>query len=178
RLRVDAATAGREAAHADFYPNINLTGFAGFAALELDELIGGDSAQVGAGPALHLPIFDAGRLKAQYRRSGAELDAAVATYNETVLRAIREGADQTSRLQSLETQLAAQQRALDASEQAYSFATQRYQAGLESQLTVLAAETQVLAARRQRLQLLADRSSARIAMLVALGGHVTQETRP
>ncbi len=54
-------------------------------------------------------------------------------------------------------------------------ASQRYSAGLATQVTVLNAETQVLAARRQRTQLLADRTSARIALLVALGGHFTQE---
>jgi outer membrane protein TolC len=129
----------------------------------------------GVGPALHLPIFDAGRLKADYRRSGAELDAAVANYNESVLRAIREASDQSLRLRSYEGQLAAQQRSLRAAEQAYDMASQRYSAGLSSQVTVLNAETQVLTARRQRTQLLADRTSARIALLVALGGHFSQE---
>jgi outer membrane protein TolC len=33
----------------------------------------------------------------------------------------------------------------------------------------------VLAARRQRTQLLADRTAARVALLVALGGHYLQE---
>ena len=64
---------------------------------------------------------------------------------------------------------------MSAAEQAYDLASQRYAAGLASQVTVLNAETQVLVARRQRTQLLADRTAARIALLVALGGHFSQE---
>jgi NodT family efflux transporter outer membrane factor (OMF) lipoprotein len=175
QLRIDAATAGRTAAHANFYPNIDLVAYAGLSAIGLDQLLQGSSRMWGVGPAIHLPIFDAGRLQAEYRRSGAELDAAIASYNDTVVRSVREVADQSARLRSFELQLDAQQRALHAAEQAYDLAEQRYSAGLASQVTVLNAETQVLAARRQRTQMLADRTSARIALLVALGGHFSQE---
>jgi NodT family efflux transporter outer membrane factor (OMF) lipoprotein len=170
KVRVTAAQAGRTAAHAAFYPNVNLIGFAGFTAVGLDSLPKGDSQTWTLGPAIHLPIFDAGRLRAEYGKATADLDAAVASYNETVLRAVREAADQASRVQSLNGQLADQQLALDAAEQAYRLAEQRYGAGLSTFLTVLSAETQVLGARRQRIDLLADRTNARIALLVALGG--------
>jgi len=170
RARVAAAQAGRTAAHAAFYPNVNLIGFAGFTAIGLDTLPKGDSQTFTLGPAIHLPVFDAGRLRAEYGKTTADLDAAVASYNETVLRAVREAADQASRVESLDRQLAEQQRGLVAAERAYQLAEQRYGAGLASFLTVLTAETQVLAARRQRVNLLADRTLARIALLVALGG--------
>jgi len=170
KARVAAAQAGRSAAHALFYPNVNLIGFAGFTAVGLDSLPKGDSQTFTLGPALHLPVFDAGRLRAEYGKSTADLDAAVASYNETVLRAVREAADQAARVESLERQLSEQRRALDSAEQGWRLASQRYEAGLSSFLTVLNAETQVLAARRQRVNLLADRTQARIALLVSLGG--------
>ncbi len=170
KSRVMSAQQGRAAAHAAFYPNVNLIGFAGFAAVGLESLPKGDSQTWTLGPAIHLPIFDAGRLRAEYGKSTADLDAAVAGYNETVLRAVREAADQAARVESLDRQLADQRRALDSAEQAYRLAEQRYNAGLATFLTVLSAETQVLGARRQRVNLLADRMLARIALLVALGG--------
>ena len=80
-------------------------------------------------------------------------------------------------MQSLDRQLAEQRHALDAAEQAYDLARQRYGAGLASFLAVLNAETQVLAARRARVNLLADRTQARVALLVALGGSF-DESRP
>ena len=170
QARVISAQQGRKAAHAAFYPNVNLIGFAGLTAVGLDSLPKGDSQTWTLGPAIHLPIFDAGRLRAEYGKSTADLDAAVASYNETVLRAVREAADQAARVESLDSQLADQGLALDAAEQAYRLAEQRYGAGLTTFLTVLNAETQVLGARRQRVNLLADRMLARIALLVALGG--------
>lgn len=170
KARVTAAQAGRSAAHAAFYPNVNLIGFAGFTAVGLDSLPKGDSQTWTLGPAIHLPVFDAGRLRAEYGKSTADLDAAVASYNETVLRAVREAADQAARVESLDRQLAEQQRALDSAEQGWQLASQRYEAGISNFLTVLNAETQVLGARRQRVNLLADRTLARIALLVALGG--------
>jgi NodT family efflux transporter outer membrane factor (OMF) lipoprotein len=177
RMRVTAAQAGREAAHANFYPNVDLVAFAGFVSIGLDRLLEGDSKTWSAGPAIHLPLFDAGRLKAQYRKAGADLDIATGSYNETVLRAVRESSDQISRLRSLDQQLADQQLALAAAESAYGMAEQRYGAGLSNFLTVLNAETQVLNARRQRVNLLADRTAARIALLVALGGSFKETTR-
>jgi NodT family efflux transporter outer membrane factor (OMF) lipoprotein len=177
KARIAAAQAGREASHAAFYPNVNLIGFVGFAAVGLEQLPKGDSQTWTVGPALHLPILDAGRLKAEYRKSGADLDVAVASYNEIVLHAVREAADQAARVQSLDRQLAEQRHALDAAEQAYDLARQRYGAGIASFLTVLNAETQVLAARRARVNLLADRAQARVALLVALGGSF-DDSRP
>lgn len=170
KARVAAARSGLEAAHAAFYPNVNLIGFAGFTAVGLDVLPKGDSQTFTLGPALHLPVLDAGRLKAEYRKSGADIDSAVASYNDTVLRAVREAADQAARVQSLDHQLADQQRSLAAAEQANALAKQRYGAGLTNFLTVLNAETQVLAARRHRVNLLADRAVASVALVVALGG--------
>jgi NodT family efflux transporter outer membrane factor (OMF) lipoprotein len=177
RLRVDAAQSGREAAHANFYPNVNLVAFAGYTSIGLDKLLESGSRQLSAGPAIHLPLFDAGRLRAEYRKSGADLDVATSSYNDTVLRAIREAADQVARLHTLDEQLADQQRALDAAERGYELAEQRYGAGLSNFLTVLNAETQVLNARRQQINLLADRTNARVALLVALGGSFKESTR-
>ena len=75
QARVEAAAKGREAAHADFYPNINLAALAGFQAIGLSNLLTGNSFTYGAGPAIHLPIFDAGKIRAHYAGATADLDA-------------------------------------------------------------------------------------------------------
>jgi NodT family efflux transporter outer membrane factor (OMF) lipoprotein len=170
RARVEASRQSRLAAHAAFYPNVSLMAFAGFRSIALDDLLTSGSRTWQVGPAIHLPLFDAGRLRADYERSTAELDASVAAYNDTVLRAVREAADQVSRARSLDRQLARQRLALTAAERAFAVAEKRYGAGLNSYLSVLSAESQVLAARRQRANLLADRAQAHIALMVALGG--------
>jgi len=170
RARVEAATSGQAAAKAAFYPDINLTAFAGFAAIGAGNLFQSASATYGVGPAIHLPIFDAGRLKAEYRGATAEIDSAVAAYNATVLRAVREVSDQLTRIATLAEQLDSQRQSLDAAEAAYHLAGERYQAGLSDYLVVLNAETQVLAARRQRVDLIAAQATARVALMLAVGG--------
>jgi NodT family efflux transporter outer membrane factor (OMF) lipoprotein len=170
RSRVSSAQAGLDAARADFYPNINLVAFAGTAAVGLDKLFHGDSAALGAGPALHLPVFDAGRLRANYRANTADIDIAVTAYNQAVLTAVQETADQLSDIASLNSSLVEQQQSLDDAEVAFRLATERYNAGLTTYLTVLTTETQVLDARRQRVDLEATRASARVRLLIDVGG--------
>src|SRR5262249_5885937 len=117
-----------------------------------------------------LPLFNAGRLKAEYRAAGAEIDAGVAAYDTTVLDAVREVSDQLSAIAARREQIGRQQQALDDAEAAYKLARERYDAGLASYLTVLNAETNLLAERRQRIDLVAAQAIARISLQLAVGG--------
>jgi NodT family efflux transporter outer membrane factor (OMF) lipoprotein len=171
--RIDAATAGRHAAHQAFYPDINLIGAAGFAAIGLSTLFSGGSGQYGIGPAIHLPIFDAGELRAKYAGATAQLDEAVASYNQSVVGAVKQTADAITDLQSLEGQAAQQREALRASNASFNLATRRYRSGLSPQLNVLSAEDVLIQAKRQDASVSADLLSARVSLLMALGGGYT-----
>lgn len=170
RARIDAATAGREAAHAEFYPDINLKAFVGTQAIGLDKLFNSGSLVYGVGPALHLPIFDARRLRAGYKGATAELDASIASYNDTVLAAVRETADQISLNESFTRQIDQSQQTLQAASAAYDLAQKRYEAGLSTQLVVLDAESRVLDARRELVILNASRLLSRVNLMLMLGG--------
>ncbi|GGY78082.1 outer membrane protein [Cellvibrio zantedeschiae] len=178
KARVEAATAGRAAAKAAFYPDINLKAFVGVQAVGLDKLSDSGSAIYGAGPALHLPVFDSQRLKAGYIGATAELDEAVASYNETLLKAVRDVADQLSRLESLKRQLAEANQTSMATEAAYKLAQSRYQAGLSSQLVVLNAETQVLNSRRDLVSLNTQLLITRVTLLLTFGGSFDPTSYP
>ena len=170
RLGVDAADAGREAAKAAFYPDVNLRALAGIGAFGLNNLVQGSAHGYGAGPLISLPLFDGGRLRAQYRGSEAQLDAAIAGYNDIVLHAVQQTADQLTRLDALARERVDQQQTLDATEAAYRLAEERYRAGLASYLAVLNAETQVLAARQATVDILSNQAVARVTLLLAVGG--------
>lgn len=170
KARIDAATAGRAAAKAAFYPDISLRAFAGFQAVGLDKLLDSDSAAYGVGPAIHLPIFDAHRLEAGYLAATAEIDGAVSQYNDTVLGAVRDVADALSRGDSLMRQRAESQRSMVAAQAAYDLAKSRYRSGLSSQLTVLNAETQLLGLRANHVGIAANLVIARVTLLLTLGG--------
>jgi NodT family efflux transporter outer membrane factor (OMF) lipoprotein len=170
RERVEAASAGRAAAHAAFYPNISLTALVGFQAIGLDELAQSGSRIYGIGPALHLPIFDAKRLRAQYQGATAELDAATASYNSVVLDAVREASDQITLNNSLTQQIAEVRSTLESASSAHELAQRRYAAGLTTQIIVLDAESRVLDARRALVTADSNRLLARMNLLLMLGG--------
>lgn len=176
RWRVEAATQGVNSARSEFYPNINIGAFIGLNALGLDKLLNGSSRQMGVTPALRLPIFDGGRLRAQLSGRQAELDAAIAQYNGAVLDAVKEAGDALASIQSLSRQQALQDEAVASAEKAYQFAQERYRAGLGSYLVVLSTESQVLAQRRLAVDLRARQLDTRLVLMKALGGGWSDDT--
>jgi NodT family efflux transporter outer membrane factor (OMF) lipoprotein len=170
RWRIEAASSDVASAKAAFYPNINLMAFAGLASIGLDKLVNASSEQYGAGPAIRLPIFDGGRLRAGLRGKTAELDAAIESYNAAVLEAVHETADPISSLRAIALQQREQAQAQSAAEAAHDLATQRYRAGLSTYLVVLNAEAGVLNQRRQAADLRARAWDAQVALIRALGG--------
>jgi NodT family efflux transporter outer membrane factor (OMF) lipoprotein len=170
RFTVQAADAGRQAAKAAFYPDVSLRALAGIGAFGMSNLVQWNARGYGAGPLISLPLFDGGRLRAEYRGNEAQLDSAIASYNDTVLRAVQQTADQITRIDALARERLDQQQTLEASEAAYKLAEERYRAGLASYLSVLNAETQVLAARQTMVDILAGQAIARVTLLLAVGG--------
>ncbi len=157
RWRVEAATQHVEVARADFYPNISLRAFAGFAStglsVGLSDWLTAGSRTYGVAPAISLPIFDAGRLRAQYKGRAAELDAAIETYNSALLNAVRDVADRLVSMDALLPQLNAQTQALAARQAAFDLARRQYESGLTDYLTVLNAQNALLYERREQLTL-------------------------
>jgi NodT family efflux transporter outer membrane factor (OMF) lipoprotein len=182
--RISAAMRGRDAAHADFYPNINLTAAIGFQALGLSNLLTSDALTMGVGPAIHLPIFDAGKIRAGYARATADLDAAVADYNGAVVGAVRQTADALTQVAGLADQRAQQQLALNSAGRAFKLAEERYRLGLSGQIPMLTAESTLLVARQQTAALVAQATAQRITLLLSVGGGFTmddnakRETKP
>lgn len=170
RWRVEAATQDTAVARAQFYPNVSLNAFVGLSSLGLSNFIEAGSKEWGVGPALRLPIFDSGRLRANLRGKSADLDAAIESYNSALIDAVHDAADQLASTASIGRQLAEQRQAQDAAEGAYAIARQRYEAGLGNYLNVLTAETNVLAQRRQAVDLAARRLDNQVALMRALGG--------
>jgi NodT family efflux transporter outer membrane factor (OMF) lipoprotein len=172
RLRISAAMRGRDAAHADFYPNIDLVAALGFQAVGLGNLFNSDALTASAGPAIHLPIFDAGKIRAQYDLASAELDLAIADYNGAVLAAVRQTADSLTQVQSLAARRERQQTVLDSATRALGLAEERYRLGLSDQIPVLTAEGMLLQARRQMAAINAQLATQRVALLLSIGGGV------
>jgi NodT family efflux transporter outer membrane factor (OMF) lipoprotein len=170
QTRVTAAMAGRELAQKAFYPDINLVGAAGWASIGLGPLFTGDSLQYGVGPAIHLPLFDAGRLRAQYAGATASLDLAVADYNASLLTAVRDTADALSTLKTLQAQAGDLAHMRTAADATVELEERRYKNGLSPLLNVLNAQDLAIRARRDSAALAADLAAGRVRLVMALGG--------
>ncbi len=170
RWRVEAARGQIDAARAQFYPNINLVASAGLLALGSAHFLESSSRNLSAGPAISLPIFEGGRLRANLAGRNAEYDAAVEQYNATLVDAVKDVADQVVSLQAVSAQLADQELARIKTEQAYDVAVIRYKAGLSTFLTVLNAQTSVLQQQRADAELRARVLDLDVALTRALGG--------
>ena len=170
RWQVEAATHDIKEAKAEFFPDINLSAAAGFDAFGWGKFLTSSSRQMQFGPAIHLPIFDAGALRSQLKGRYADFDLDVANYNQTLINALSEVATQISSIRSIDLQSGDAQRALDAQEKAYELAVIRYKAGLSPQLQVLNADESRLAAEQTVTNLKMQRRSLQIGLIKALGG--------
>lgn len=176
RARINAAIGEAQAAKALFYPNINLTGFLGLQSIGLNKLLQADSYTNSVGPAIHLPIFDSGRLRANYKGKTADIDGAIAQYNQSVVSAAQEVAEQLTRIDSLSREEEATRDALASAEEAYRIAMLRYRGNLSPYLTALTVETQLLAQKRAAVDLKAKRQDLQVALVRALGGGFIDNT--
>ncbi len=170
RWRVDATTHDVKEAKAEFYPDINLSAAIGLDAFGFGRFLTAASRTASVGPAIHLPIFDAGELRAQLKGRYAEFDYAVATYNQTLVTALSEVATQLAGVRSTDGQLVDATTAQDAARQADTLALVQYKAGLTNQLTVLNADVNALAADQAVANLRMDRRDQQITLASALGG--------
>jgi len=170
RRQVEAATNEVSSAKAAFYPNVNLSAFAGFLSLGLGNLLKDDSLVYGAGPAITLPIFHGGALNAQLSGKKAERDLAIANYNQTLLGAVREVADATASIRALQQQIADQHASYLAIASAYEIAVQRYKSGLGNFVQVLQAQSEMQKQALQDINLQARAYNLDAQLAVALGG--------
>jgi NodT family efflux transporter outer membrane factor (OMF) lipoprotein len=170
RWRAEAASTRIGQARKAFYPNINLSAGVGLDVLRLNKLFDAGSDTETFGPALTLPIFDGGRLRANLRGAEAERDAAVEAYNSAVVNALRDVADVAASERALSVRLAETRTALAASEDGYRIAKLRYQGGLSTYQNVLVAEEAVLTQRRAVADLDSRALTLDVNLVRALGG--------
>ena len=170
RWRVEAARKEIDSAKAEFYPNVNLLAFAGFASLGGAGFLSAASRTLGAGPAITLPIFEGGRLRGNLAGKDADYDIAVEQYNQAVADAMRDVVDQLASFRSVDEQRLQQRQSLATTKEAYDLALLRYREGLGNYLQVLSAEQPWLAQKILDADLKARELALSINLARALGG--------
>jgi multidrug efflux system outer membrane protein len=158
-----------------FYPALSLTGNYGYASESLRDLAQGSARQFSIGPlALSLPVFDAGRNRANLKLARARYDEAVANHEGRLLTALREVEDALSDVQQRQQQGEVQAQAQQAASRALLVAQARYERGVSTYLDVTDAQRSTLAADRAAAQIRTQRLLAAVSVARALGGGWTQ----
>ncbi|PUA19220.1 hypothetical protein C7W93_04890 [Glaciimonas sp. PCH181] len=170
RWQVEAAQSDIKVAKTEFYPNVNISAMIGLSSLGWTNFLRKSSMVNGIGPAIHLPIFEGGALRAQLKGRVAAYDGAVATYNKALTDALHEVSDQVQSLRAAEVEKNNQQLAITAAERGMTLAQQRQQVGTANMLQVVATQITYLSQRKLELDTRARRADLRIGLIKALGG--------
>ncbi|MBM2653188.1 RND transporter [Burkholderia diffusa] len=170
RLRVEAAFANADSTRAQFYPDVNLVALGGVFALTPASLFSRDALGGSVGPAISLPVFDRGRLKAKLGADVAQADVAIGLYNKTVDDALGQVAQIVTSLRTSQTLVAQQQDAVAAAQKIVEIATDRHRRGVLMQKDVDVADLTLIDERAQMIALLGRQRTLRVGLIGALGG--------
>lgn len=175
RWLVLSASKNIDIAHTAFYPNIDLSAAIGFMAVQggVLSVFTQDKLTYDVGPAISLPIFDAGRIRGQLSQATADYDVAVALYTQTLSEAMQQIADSAVSLKSALEQRHTLLSSIDASYQVYQHANDAYEVGLTDYLPVLDARLAWLQQRHLSQQVEAQALQSRADLMIALGGGLT-----
>lgn len=170
RWQLEAAAQTIKVAKARFYPNIDLVAAVGLQSLGFHRFLSDDALAANVGPAISLPIFDGGKLRANLEARSAQYDEAVGAYNAALIQALQQIADQITTIRGLEKQQAQIDAAVTSAQHAHDLAMRGYRAGLTDYLNVLNAETGLLAQRDRAASLRLHRLAAHAQLIAAIGG--------
>jgi multidrug efflux system outer membrane protein len=170
RWRVEAAEKNRAGARAEFFPDISVNALAGLQSIDVGKLLEYSSRAPSVSAAIHLPIFDAGRLRARYAGAQAAIDAAVAGYQETLVNAARDVATQAASRRQLAAQREQRRLGVEAAEKLRAGAAARVRQGVTDSRDELTASEALIEQRDALVQLDAAALSADIGLQRALGG--------
>ena len=165
-----AANANIGVSIANFFPQIGLTTLLGRASPELSQFTGSAGNLWDLGGTLSGPIFQGGKLRAQYRGAKAQFNEAKAAYQQTILTSFQEVANALITRQKLAEEFTYQGQAVVALESSVFLATQRYLNGKSSYYEVLQSQQELYPTQRAQVQTQVEEMITIVQLYKALGG--------
>jgi multidrug efflux system outer membrane protein len=170
-----AANARIGAARALYYPSIALTGFAGSASTQLDDLFSGPARAWSFSGQLLGPIFSGGAIESTNRQIDAQHEQALENYRATIQDAFRDVDDALVSLRESRELIASLERRVQALTRAVELATLRYDNGAANYLDVLDAERNLFNAQLSLASARGEGYRAHVDLYRALGGDWNEE---
>ncbi len=165
-----AAGANIEVARASYFPSISLASSIGVSSGSLDDLFKSGAVGWSFGPSISVPIFDAGRLDANYDVAKIEREQTLTGYEKSIQTAFREVSDVLATRATLGEQLEAQYRLQDNFEQTFQIADERFKAGIANYLDVLDAQRSLFSTQQGILDLELQKIVSQVELYQVLGG--------
>lgn len=168
--RLASATARIGIEQANFLPRISLLGGFGYTAQEPGDLFDAEAQRWRWGPSLSWSFLDVGRVRQRVLAARARARAALAAFDETLLRALEETEGALAAYRAASEALAATSLGLDAARRATEIAQLRYDAGASDYLALLDAQRTQLEFEQRAVDAAVARASALALLQRALAG--------
>jgi NodT family efflux transporter outer membrane factor (OMF) lipoprotein len=169
-MQLHAASAAIGVAVAQEFPDISLSASITREALRAADLFHQFNTLWGAGGSLTQPLFKGGALRAQVRAARDAFSASAATYQEVVLEALGQVADDLWALQYDAQILTVDRHSMDVALQALKLQQQSYSVGTTTVLNLIAAERAYAQARLSYVSARVQQFTDSASLLTALGG--------
>ena len=158
------------AAKALFYPDLNLRMLGGYQSLSWTRWFSPESLAGSFNPAIHLPIFVGGKLRANLSARVAQFEHAVYEYNETLVQAAKDVADKITEVESATKQSSDQSSVIEDISNVYDITFARARSGLDDQLDLLQREIELIDSQIEMVEINDHRLKNIVGLIKALGG--------
>jgi multidrug efflux system outer membrane protein len=165
-----AANAEIGVAKAAYFPQISLSGSAGFQSAALTNLFSGPAGTWDIGSSLTQPIFTAGRLRSNVRLTEAQQQASLLSYQQTIQGAFRSVSDALIAYRKTREFRAQEELLFQSAQDAARLSHMRYTGGVTGYLEVLTNETNAFSAELGLVQAQLNELLALVQLYEALGG--------
>jgi NodT family efflux transporter outer membrane factor (OMF) lipoprotein len=168
--RLESAAKLIDAAKIDFYPSVNLMGFAGVESLKWGNIFREGSFNGSLEPAIHLPIFTAGRIRAQMMEKVAEFNQAVEAYNSLILYAANDVAIRLTNLIRIDREIQVRTASLFAAAKQQEIVKKRMDEAIDNKISYLQMRNNFLDIQLTLTTLEYGKQLANILLIRSLGG--------
>jgi NodT family efflux transporter outer membrane factor (OMF) lipoprotein len=176
--KVSAASDAIGVAKTEFYPNVNLSALAGLSSLTFSNFFDWASRTGSLTPAIHLPIFTGGQLRANLNQKVALYNEEVSTYNEMLLNAAKQVAEDITTFTSLETQREIQKNLVKLQTQSYEVSCLRYEKGVDDFSPVLHSSEALFSQKINEIYLDHAQILSALRIIQSLGGGMQPQKLP
>lgn len=165
-----AANAQIGVARAAYFPQISLTGTAGYESAALTNLFTGPAGIWTLAGSVTQPIFEGGRLKSNVRLAEAQREQLLLTYLQAIQGAFRDVSNALIAYRKFREFRVQQQHLLESAQDAARLSQARFKAGATDYLEVLTNETNSFSAELALAQAQGNELNALVQLYQALGG--------